>query len=70
MKKYGSRREVWSGDAQMTKGKLEKKDLMVRPRDGKLVSVKKSQMGKIMYKKNKLVPKTKTELEAIRPKKR
>lgn len=69
-KKYGTRREVWTGNALMTKGKLQKKDLMVRPRDGKLVSIKKSQMGKVMYKKNKLVPKTKNEMDAIRPKKR
>ncbi len=70
MKKYGTRKEVWGGDAIMTKGGLKKDDLMVRPRDGKLVSKKKSALGKASYAKNQLRPKTKEELEAIRPKKR
>ena len=68
--KFGTRREVWTGEAQMTKGKLTKNDLMVRPRDGKLVSKKKSAMGKVQYAKNNLKPKTKDEMDAIRPKKR
>ncbi len=70
MKKYGTRREVWSGNAEMTKGGLKKDDLKVRARDGKLVSKKKSALGKASYAKNQLKPKTKEELAAIRPKKR
>ena len=70
VKKYGTRKEVWSGEAKMTKGKLLKSDLMKRPRDGKLVSKKRSAMGKIQYKKNNLRPRTKQELAMIRPKKK
>ncbi len=70
MKKYGTRKEVWSGNAEMTKGGLKKDDLKVRPRDGKLVSKRKSELGKASYKANQLRPKTKEELAAIRPKKR
>ena len=70
MKKYGTRKEVWSGEAIQTKGGLKKDDLMVRPRDGRLVSKRKSALGKASYARNQLKPKSKEELAAIRPKKR
>ena len=69
MKKFGTRKEVWTHQALQTKGGLKKDDLIVRPRDGKLVSKRKSELGRLQYAKNNLKPKTKDEMDAIRPKK-
>ncbi len=69
-RKYGNRAEVFCGECQMTRGGLMKKDLIKRARDGRIISKKRSEMGKISYKKNGLKPATKEELDRIRPKKR
>lgn len=45
-KKFGSREEVMAGIASMTKGHLQKKDLFVDPKDGKIKSKKKSAMAR------------------------
>jgi hypothetical protein len=42
--KYGSRRKVWNGSAEKTKGGLTRKDLK-RNKYGRIVSVKRSQRG-------------------------
>lgn len=44
-KRYGTREEVWDGEAEMTKGGLTKTDLTFNSR-GKLVSVTKSAVAK------------------------
>ena len=45
LRKFGSRKAVFSGDAQMTTGRLTKKDLSLS-RFGKVVSAKKQKRGK------------------------
>jgi hypothetical protein len=50
MKKIGNREEVWNGLAQMTSGKLEKKDLMISPKN-KIVSIKQYNQAKRNYPK-------------------
>lgn len=47
--KRGSRRQVWTGKAEMTAGGLKKEDLIKNPR-GRIVSVKKCQTMKKTYK--------------------
>jgi hypothetical protein len=47
--KRGSRRQVWTGKAEMTAGGLRKEDLIKNPR-GRIVSVKKCQTMKKTYK--------------------
>jgi hypothetical protein len=47
--KRGSRRQVWTGKAEMTAGGLKKEDLIKNPR-GRIVSVKKCQTMKNTYK--------------------
>ena len=42
--KYGSRRKVWNGTAEKTKGGLTRKDLK-QNKYGRIVSVKRSQRG-------------------------
>jgi hypothetical protein len=42
--KYGSRRKVWNGSAEKTKGGLTRKDLK-QNKYGRIVSVKRSQRG-------------------------
>ena len=49
MHKYGTRTEVWNGEARMTRGMLEKKDLMMSS-TGRLVSKRKSEAAKKNYK--------------------
>ena len=48
-KKFGTRREVWNGSAQMTTGKLTKKDLKLN-KQGDIVSKKASAKGKASMK--------------------
>lgn len=62
----GSKAQVWHGTADKTKGGLTKDNLM-KNKQGRIVSKKKHALGKIAFQKNKLVPKTKQELDAIRP---
>ena len=45
MKTYGSRAEVFHGNAKMTTGKLEKKDLVIN-KHGRIVSAKKVKQSK------------------------
>jgi hypothetical protein len=45
MNKYGTREEVWLGQAYLTKGGLAKKDLMINKKD-KIVSRVKHEIGK------------------------
>ena len=47
--KIGSKKDVWHGLAQKTSGGLRKKDL-IRNKSGKIVSKKKSKLGKQAYK--------------------
>jgi DVNP family len=44
LSKYGSRRKVWNGSAEKTKGGLTRKDLK-QNKYGRIVSVKRSQRG-------------------------
>ncbi len=53
-KKFGSRREVWHGSAQMTRGKLTK-DKLTKNKYGRIVSIRKQAMGKALYQKHKAV---------------
>lgn len=58
MNKYGTREEVWLGQAYMTKGGLQKKDLMISKKD-KIVSRIKHEMGRQLLKytlREKLCP--------------
>tara|TARA_B100001564_G_scaffold301746_1_gene269201 strand:+ start:1128 stop:1436 length:309 start_codon:yes stop_codon:yes gene_type:complete len=48
-KKFGTRREVWNGSAEMTTGKLTKKDLKLN-KQGEIVSKKASANGKTAMK--------------------
>lgn len=50
MPKIGSKRQVFSGKAEKTSGGLRKKDLM-RNKSGKIVSKKKSKLGKLAFQK-------------------
>ena len=50
MRKYGTRSEVWNGDAQMTRGNLTKDDLIMSS-NGRLVSKRKSEAAKKNYEK-------------------
>jgi len=49
MRKYGTRSQVWEGEAQMTRGMLTKDDLIMSA-NGRLVSKKKSEAAKQSYK--------------------
>ena len=66
MQKVGSKAKVWHGNADHTAGRLKKEDLM-KNKSGRIVSKKKHALGKIAFARNKLVPKTKEQLDAIRP---
>lgn len=68
MPKIGSKLQVWNGIAEKTSGGLTKHDLMKNKR-GKIVSKKKSEAGKKMFKENNLRPKTADELSKMRKKK-
>lgn len=61
----GSRAQVWHGTASRTTGGLTKDDLMLN-KQGRIVSIKKHEQGKLAYTRNKMVPKTKEELEQLR----
>ena len=50
MKKYGSRSEVYNGEAEATRGGLTKADLILS-KTGKIVSKKKSEAALAAYKK-------------------
>ena len=50
MRKYGTRNEVWNGEAQMTRGMLKKDDL-IKSSSGRLVSKRKSEAAKKNYEK-------------------
>ena len=50
MRKYGTRNEVWNGDAKMTRGMLTKDDLIMSSA-GRLVSKRKSEAAKANYEK-------------------
>lgn len=49
-KKYGTRKEVFDGLSEMTRGGLSKDDLM-EGKNGKILSKKKSEMAKQSYAK-------------------
>ena len=66
MQKTGSKAQVWHGNADHTTGGLHKGDLM-KNKSGRIVSKKKHALAKVAFVRNKLVPKTKEQLEAIRP---
>jgi hypothetical protein len=64
MNNYGTREEVWLGQAYMTKGGLAKRDLMISKKD-KIVSVVKHNIGKKLLKytlREKLCPPICTEI--------
>ncbi len=64
MKKYGTREEVWLGQAYLTTGGLAKKDLMRNKKD-KIVSVIKHEIGNKLLKytlREKLCPPICTEI--------
>ena len=68
-KKIGSKIEVWRGTAQRTSGGLTKNDLTKNKR-GKIVSKKKQAIGLKRFKENKLIPKTASEMAAMRKKRK
>jgi len=72
-KKYGSRQEVFSGEAEKTRGGLRKEDLILS-KEGKIVSKKKSEAALQTYKKfgfKKRAPKEEAkEPEPEEPKKK
>ena len=51
MLKYGDRTSVWNGQAKQTRGGLTKDDLIMS-KSGKIVSKKKSESARALYKKN------------------
>lgn len=61
----GSKAQVFHGTAMKTVGGLRKADLM-KNKSGRIVSIKKHQLGIAAYKRNKLTPKTKEELSSLR----
>ncbi len=72
MRKFGTRSEVFDGQATMTRGGLKKDDLMLS-RTMKIVSKKKSEMAKASYAKYGFrsraeKPKTKEPSEKKEPK--
>lgn len=66
-KKYGTRKEVFDGLSEMTRGGLSKDDL-VEGKNGKILSKKKSEMAKQSYAKYGF--KKRNEEPAPGPKKR
>lgn len=66
-KNIGSKAQVFHGNALKTSGGLKKDDLMMNKR-GRIVSRKKSALGKIAFAKNGLEPKSAEELAEMRPK--
>ena len=66
-KKYGTRKEVFDGLSQMTRGGLSKDDLM-EGKNGKILSKKKSTMAKESYAKYGF--KKREQVEEPKPKKR
>ena len=67
-KKYGTRKEVFDGLSQMTRGGLSKDDL-IEGKNGKILSKKKSAMAKESYAKFGFKKREVAE-EAPKPKKR
>ena len=65
VKTIGSKAEVMHGTALKTSGGLRLEDLM-RNKNGRIVSKKKHRLGLIAFQRNKLKPKTKEELAALR----
>jgi hypothetical protein len=66
---FGSKIQVWHGNATKTKGGLKKEDLMEN-KQGKIVSKKKHEMGKLAFKKNNLKSKTPEEMAEMRARKK
>ena len=65
IKAKGTKIQVWNGLAKHTSGGLVKSDL-VKNKRGKIVSKKQQAAGKRAFAKNKLMPKTKAELDILR----
>ena len=65
MKIVGSRAEVWHGVAKKTKGGLTKDDL-TQNKYGRIVSKKRSQLGKRMFHNIKPFMKTKEQLKQLK----
>ena len=63
-KTIGTKKEVWSGQAKHTAGKLTKADLM-RNKSGKIISKKKYAQGQKAFRNNQLKPKTAEEFRKI-----
>jgi len=64
-KRVGSKRQVLSGRKMETKGRLKKQDLVVNAR-GKVVSKKKHEAGKILYKNNEVLQKNAMAVQEAR----
>jgi len=62
VKRYGTREEVWDGQATKTRGGLTKNDLVLS-KTMKIVSKKKSQMAKAAYAKYGFNKRTQEEPE-------
>ena len=60
--KVGSKREVFNGTAEKTKGGLRKKDL-VKNKRGRVVSIKKSEAGKKSFRNNHAMKKQAQEVK-------
>ena len=65
--KIGSKRQVWNGTAEKTSGGLRKSDLIKNTR-GRIVSKRKSELGRKRFKEGKLkiTPKTKEQLAQLK----
>ncbi len=61
----GSKAMVWHGTARKTAGGLTKSALM-KNKAGRIVSKKQHAMGKLAFRRNKLVPKSRAALAALR----
>lgn len=68
-KKYGTRKEVFDGLSEMTRGGLSKDDL-VEGKNGKILSKKKSEMAKQSYAKYGFKKRNEESTDAPGPKKR
>jgi hypothetical protein len=60
--KVGSKRDVYNGTAEKTKGGLRKKDL-VKNKRGRVVSIKKSEAGKKSFRNNHVMKKHSQEVK-------
>ena len=61
----GTKAMVWHGTAKKTAGGLTKSMLMMNAR-GRIVSKKQHAMGKLAFRRNRLVPKSRAQLAALR----